>query len=72
MLLVNELVELEYTKLENTGLIRVHEKSGKCKDRYSSLAMGCYFANKLARDIFKPKESITIEHAPKCVSYINF
>ena len=72
MLLINELVNLEYEKLESTGLIRVHEKSNMCKDRYSSLAMGCDFASKLARDLFKAKEDIAIENAPKCVSHINF
>ena len=39
-LLINEMISLEYERLETTGLIRIHERGNEVKDRYSSLAMG--------------------------------
>lgn len=71
MFLVNELIKLEYEKSEGTGYIKVYEQSGMCKDRFSSLGMGCYFADMLARDMLR-QEEITIEQATLCVSHINF
>ena len=56
MFLINELINLEYEKGENTGLIRIREQSGMMKDRYSSLTMGCYFVSQLERDLLsKPQ-----------------
>ena len=72
MLAVYEIVNLQYEKMENTGNIRVFEKSGNCKDRFSSIGMGCYFADILSRDLIKSKETIAIENAPMCVSHIKF
>lgn len=72
MLAVYELVNLQYEKLDSTGVIRVYEKSGFCKDRFSSIGMGCYFADILARDLIKSQENISIENAPQCVSTISF
>ena len=72
MLMVHELVNLEYEIMENSNVTRLKEKSGMCKDRYSSLAMGCYFAGLLARDLQNSVEEIQIEYAPMCVSTINF
>jgi hypothetical protein len=54
--LINELINLQYEKLEQTGLIRVRERGSALKDRYSSLAMGNYFASKLELDLFKKSE----------------
>lgn len=51
-LLIDEMVNLEYEKAEQTGIIRLSEASSKRKDRYVSFAMGCYFASQLARDVF--------------------
>ena len=62
MFLVNELINLEYEKGENTGLIRIREQSGMMKDRYSSLTMGCYFVSQLERDLLsKPNSMIDAE-----------
>lgn len=56
MFLINELINLEYEKGENTGLIRIYEQPGMMKDRYSSLTMGCYFVSQLERDLLsKPQ-----------------
>lgn len=48
-LLVNELVELEYETKNN--VIRVKEKPGKRKDRYSSLSYNIYVAKTLEREL---------------------
>lgn len=68
MLLVNELVSLQYEKGENTGLIRIHERGNEVKDRYSSITMGCWFAALLARDLLGEDEEIPIEGARICVT----
>ena len=44
-LLINELVKLEYE--ETGGRIKVHERSGMRKDRYSSLSYNFYVATQL-------------------------
>jgi len=70
MLLINELINLEYEKLENTGLIRIREQSGKMKDRYSSLSYGCLFASQLGRDLLRDDDELDISQAYLCVSTI--
>jgi hypothetical protein len=72
MLLVNEMANLEYEKLENTGAIRVRELSGETKDRYVSLAMGCYFASELARDLYSNDSDVDFSNIKPCVTDINF
>lgn len=72
MLLFNELINLEYEKLENTGYIRIREQSGFMKDRYSSLAMGCYFVAQLERDLLRDEEEIDLNNYTMCVSSIPF
>lgn len=72
MLLVNELVELQYDKAEATGLIRVREKSGMMKDRYSALAMGCDFAARLSRDLLNDSMNNNYASVASCVSCVDF
>lgn len=73
MLLINELINLEYEKSENTGLIRLREQSGYMKDRYSSLAMGCIFVSQLERDLLRDgEEEIDLDNYTMCVSSIPF
>lgn len=48
-LLASELVDLEYESKDN--VIRVKEKAGKRKDRYSSLSYNIYVAKQLERDL---------------------
>lgn len=50
-LLVNELVNLQHE--ETNGVVRIYEKSGMRKDRYSSLAYNYYVANQLEKDMRK-------------------
>lgn len=72
MCLIDELVNLEYEKLENTGLIRVKEASNKTKDRYVSLAMGCYFASELSRDLLNSGDKIDLTNIRPNVTAIEF
>lgn len=54
--LVSEMIELEYKISPDTNLLRLNEKSGFRKDRYSSVSYANYFANKLEKDLFKKKD----------------
>ena len=54
-LLINELINLEY-EVKDTG-IRVHEKSGMRKDRYSSLSYNLYVARELERKLQRPRRT---------------
>lgn len=72
MCLIDELLNLEYEKLENTGLIRVKEASTKTKDRYVSLAMGCYFASELSRDLLSTDDTIDLSKFVPSVTAIDF
>jgi hypothetical protein len=72
MCLINEMVNLEYEKLENTGLIRIKEVAGQTKDRYVSLAMGCYFASELARDMLSNGNDVDFDNFEHTSTAINF
>lgn len=72
MCLVNEMVNLEYEKLENTGLIRIKELPSLTKDRYVSLAMGCYFASELARDMLSDDRQVDFDSFVPTVTAFNF
>lgn len=50
--LINEMIALEYTVMSQTGAIRVEEKAGARKDRYTSVSYGNYFADLLEKDLF--------------------
>lgn len=54
--LINEMIELEYTVMNQTGAIRIEEKSGFRKDRYTSVSYGNYFAELLEKDLFSDFE----------------
>ena len=57
-LLVNELVNLQSEQKAGTNTIRVYEKSGMRKDRYSSLSYNIYVAKELERKLSKPKNDM--------------
>lgn len=69
--LVNEMVELEYEKGEQTGLIKIKEVGLARKDRYTSVSYGCYFCDLVYRDMYNRTES-SWDNIPKCVSVIEF
>lgn len=49
--LINEMIGLEYTVMNQTGLIRIEEKAGARKDRYTSVSYGNYFIELLEQDL---------------------
>ena len=57
-LLINELINLEYD--EKGVLIKVHEKSGMRKDRFSSLQYNFYVAGQLESKLRKPNQNFEI------------
>lgn len=57
-LLVNELVNLQSEQRPGTNSVRVYEKSGMRKDRYSSLSYNIYVAKELERKAAKPKNDM--------------
>ena len=66
-LLISEMLRLEYEKLENTGLVRLREKKSEMKDRYTSVAYGCWFAYMLVLDNFTKEQDDEYAHM-SCVS----
>ena len=58
-LLINELINLEYESKNN--VIRVKEKSGMRKDRYSSLSYNIFVARALERDMMAEKTKKTMQ-----------
>lgn len=58
-LLVNELINLEYEARDNG--IKVREKSGMRKDRYSSLSYNLAVSREIERQMARPKNSGDIE-----------
>lgn len=69
---VGEITNLEVERLDTTGVLKIKEKSGCLKDRYSSLSMGCQFAVDLARDLNNAEEIDLDTDFDECVSEINF
>lgn len=49
--LINEMMELEYTRNEQTGMITLLETGSNTKDRYVSLAYGNYYISILEKDL---------------------
>lgn len=55
--LVNEMMSLEYTRDEQTGIITLFETGSNTKDRYVSLAYGSYFISLLEQELLSDKDS---------------
>ena len=49
--LINEMIGLEYTVMNQTGLIKIEERPGARKDRYTSVSYGNYFIELLEKDL---------------------
>lgn len=49
--MVNECAELQYEKMPQTGVIKIHEQGKNRKDRYTSCSYGSYFIDQLELDI---------------------
>lgn len=59
-LLIEELINLEHDIVN--GLVKVKERSGMRKDRYSALQYSYYIAQELSRDI-KPKKDTSVDYS---------
>ena len=49
--MISECAELQYEKMQQTGLIRIQEKGSNRKDRYTSCSYGSYFIDQLELDM---------------------
>lgn len=49
--LISECAELQYKKLPQTGIIKIHEQGKNRKDRYTSCSYGSYFLDQLELDM---------------------
>ena len=59
--LVNEMMSLEYTRNEQTGVITLYETGSNTKDRYVSLAYGNYFISLLEQDLISDNSDYDFE-----------
>lgn len=55
--LVNEMMSLEYTRDEQTGIITLFETGSNTKDRYVSLAYGNYFIGLLEQELLSDSDT---------------
>ena len=49
--LISECAELQYEKLPQTGIIKIHEQGKNRKDRYTSCSYGSHFLDQLELDM---------------------
>lgn len=49
--LINECAELQYEKMPQTGVIKIHEQGKNRKDRYTAASYGSYFFDQLELDM---------------------
>ena len=69
-LLINELINLQ-SEVKGVN-VKVKEKSGMRKDRFSSLQYNIYVTMLLEQKLGKIKEPRSLTSLPSCVSAINF
>lgn len=71
-LLISETASLVYEKMQQTGVIKIHEQGANRKDRYTSCSYGSYFASLLEQDLLSQSEKHDYTKAPTCISNISF
>lgn len=71
-LMINECAELQYEKLPQTGVIKIHEQGNKRKDRYTSCSYGSYFIDKLELDLLSTAPKVDYSSVPICASAVEF
>lgn len=49
--MISECAELQYEKMPQTGIIKIHEQGKNRKDRYTSCSYGSYFFDQLELDL---------------------
>ena len=62
--LINEMIGLDYTVQNQTNLIKIEERPGARKDRYTSVSYGNYFISLLEADLFS--DSSGYEYVTLC------
>lgn len=70
--MINECAELQYEKMQQTGLIKISEKGSNRKDRYTSVSYGSYFIDQLELDMFSKTKEQDYSHTPMTVSALNY
>lgn len=55
-LLISETAGLVYEKMQQTGVVKIHEQGANRKDRYTSCSYASYFASILEKDLFGKKK----------------
>lgn len=71
-LMINECAELQYEKMQQTGVIKIFEQGNKRKDRYTSCSYGSYFIDKLELDLLANGYQADYTSAPICASSLDF
>jgi hypothetical protein len=71
-LLISETASLVYEKMQQTGVIKIHEQGANRKDRYTSCSYGSYFASLLEQDLLSQSEKHDYAQAPRCIGTISF
>lgn len=70
-LMISECAELQYERLPQTGVIKVHEQGNNRKDRYTSCSYGSYFIDQLEHDLLS-KPTSDYSYAPICASPLEY
>lgn len=71
-LMISECAELQYERLPQTGVIKIHEQGKNRKDRYTSCSYGSYFIDQLEHDLLSKSNNTNYSSAPRMVSAISF
>lgn len=71
-LMINECAELQYERMPQTGVIKIHEQGKNRKDRYTSCSYGSYFIDQLEYDLLSKDTKTNYSSAPRMVSTISF
>lgn len=71
-LMINECAELQYEKMPQTGIIKIHEQGSRRKDRYTSCSYGSYFIDKLELDLLSAAPKVDYSSVPICASAVDF
>ena len=69
--MISECAELQYERLPQTGVIKVHEQGNNRKDRYTSCSYGSYFIDQLEHDLLS-KPTSDYSYAPICASPLEY
>lgn len=69
--LINEMINLEATINQDTGIVKLKEPRTGRKDRWSSISYGNYFVDLLENDLKKETEETDLSQIPTMVSSLN-